>query len=245
MPGLNPDQRSKCVITVALVCLCLAAIHTNAYPQADPNRPACTDAHCRKVEAFVRAHYCGQSPYGNGPDDGCQIKWPPKPHQDIDVVADFNCDWSETKKTTVCHQMGQPSPNLRTILVRELHLLGLPQRARGTISFRVLKSTHFGWSLAAADYSHLMGTTESVAEVIVLISPKSQVTVLRKVPFQKVDADVPAVTFWSAVDLVDADGNGQLDVILEGDAYENHWLVVVTLRNGSVVTIFSGLGYYL
>jgi hypothetical protein len=34
-------------------------------------------------------------------------------------------------------------------------------------------------------------------------------------------------------------------LFLEGDAYENHWLEVVRLRDGTAKTIFSGLGYYL
>jgi hypothetical protein len=41
------------------------------------------------------------------------------------------------------------------------------------------------------------------------------------------------------------DGDGQLEIILEGDAYENHWLEVDKTQNGSFRTVFSGLGYYL
>jgi hypothetical protein len=57
--------------------------------------------------------------------------------------------------------------------------------------------------------------------------------------------DVPTVTLWAPVDLADADGDGEEDVVLEGDAYENHWLEVITLHDGSATTVFSGLGYYL
>jgi hypothetical protein len=56
---------------------------------------------------------------------------------------------------------------------------------------------------------------------------------------------VPEVTQWSPVDVADVEGNGIEDVILEGDAYENHWLEVVTVHDGNVQTIYSGLGYYL
>jgi hypothetical protein len=53
------------------------------------------------------------------------------------------------------------------------------------------------------------------------------------------------VTTWSPIDLADVDGDGRVDVILEGDAYEDHWLEVDTVQDGSSRTIFSGLGYYL
>ncbi len=35
------------------------------------------------------------------------------------------------------------------------------------------------------------------------------------------------------------------ELVLEGDAYEDHWLEVVRIGDGSVKTIFSGLGYSL
>ena len=68
---------------------------------------------------------------------------------------------------------------------------------------------------------------------------------LRQLPFQKTDMDVPTVTEWAPLDITDVIGNGHEDLVLEGDAYENHWLEVVSVRNGSPETIFSGLGYYL
>ena len=67
----------------------------------------------------------------------------------------------------------------------------------------------------------------------------------RKLPFQKTDVERPAVTQWSPIDLADVDGDGQVDVVLRGDAYEDHWLEVVSVGQGSSRTVFSGLGYYL
>jgi hypothetical protein len=40
-------------------------------------------------------------------------------------------------------------------------------------------------------------------------------------------------------------GLGLLEIILDGDAYENHWLEVDQMQAGSFRKIFSGLGYYL
>jgi hypothetical protein len=242
---LQTYPAAKYLTAAALISALILTVPSTATAQEDPNRPPCTDANCRKIETFLRAHYCGQSPFGNGPEDGYQIRFPKKLRQGIEVVADFNCKWSEAEGTTVCHQRGQPSPNIRTILVRELHHFGLPRGAGGKIYFTVWKSTLLGWSLALADYSHLVGDSLTLSEEVLIISPKSHVTVLRKVPFQKTNADVPDVTEWVPIDLVDVDGNGELDVVLEADAYEDHWFEVVTLRNDSAVTIFSGLGYYL
>jgi len=36
-----------------------------------------------------------------------------------------------------------------------------------------------------------------------------------------------------------------MEFVLRGDAYENHWLEVVSVQGDSFKTIFSGLGYYL
>ena len=67
----------------------------------------------------------------------------------------------------------------------------------------------------------------------------------RKLPLKKTDINVPDVTDWTLLDIADTRGNGQLDVILEGDAYEDHWFEVISVQNGSAKTIFSGLGYSL
>lgn len=36
--------------------------------------PPCTSAYCKKVKSFLKKHYCGESPAGNGPDDGCDLR---------------------------------------------------------------------------------------------------------------------------------------------------------------------------
>jgi len=72
-----------------------------------------------------------------------------------------------------------------------------------------------------------------------IVGQNSQVTVLRKVAFQKTDAEKNTVTTWSPLDLADVNGDGQIEVILEGD------IEVIGTKDGSIRTIFSGLGYYL
>ncbi len=81
--------------------------------------------------------------------------------------------------------------------------------------------------------------------MVAVVDQNAHVTVLRKLPLKKTDVDVPGVTERTPLDLADTRGTGQLDVILVGDAYENHWLEVISVHNGSARTIFSGLGYYL
>jgi len=77
------------------------------------------------------------------------------------------------------------------------------------------------------------------------MDPNSGTIVLRKLPLTKTDVDVPRVTTWKLLSLADADNDGQPDIILEGDAYEDHWFEVVVIDHRSAQTIFSGLGYYL
>jgi hypothetical protein len=115
----------------------------------------------------------------------------------------------------------------------------------GTTTFKVWKSIRGGLLIATADYYRVVGSDMELCEAIVAIDGDSRVTVLRKVPFQKADADVPTVTQWSLVDLADVEGDGNIDIVLEGDAYEDHWLEVVTVHDGTAKTKFSGLGYYL
>lgn len=85
----------------------------------------------------------------------------------------------------------------------------------------------------------------TLTQVIAIVGKNSHVSVLRKAPFQKTDADKNTVTTWSLLDLADVNGDGQIELILEGDAYEDHWIEVVGTKDASFRTIFSGLGYYL
>jgi hypothetical protein len=231
-------------IAVFLSLLVLSAL-TNVQAERDPHRPACADAHCRKVKSFLRAHYCGESPFGNGPDDGCEIKPVEKPGTGVEVLADYKCEWSESQQAAQCEQHGQPTTVVRNILADELHLLGLSPDARGQTYFEVWKPVRSSWSVARAYYSRSVGPDLELCEVIVVVDESSHVIVLRKLPFQKTDADVLTVTQWALVDIADVDGAGREDIVLEGDAYENHWLEVISVNDGSFNTVFSGLGYYL
>lgn len=84
-----------------------------------------------------------------------------------------------------------------------------------------------------------------LCQVILVVDQTSRVIVLRRVPYQKTDVDVPVATTWSLVDVADVNGDGQVDVIFEADSYEDHWFEVDRVQDGSSRTIFSGLGYFL
>jgi len=241
----NRPLTTGTVLIASLISLLIIGVEVTAESGEDPHRPACTNPRCQKIKSFVKAHYCGESPYGNGPDDGCLILRPKRPGAGVSVRADFDCEWSESKQATQCQQHGQPSPALRSIIIRELRRLGLPARDENQTYFTVWEATSAGWHLAEGYHYRAAGPSLTLCQVILVIDRSSHVRVLRKVAFQKTDADVPAVTTWSPVDLADVDGDGQLDVILEGNAYENHWLEVDSVRDLSPKTIFSGLGYYL
>jgi hypothetical protein len=234
----------KWLFITALMLLLTVGRQLKGQTEKDPHRPACTSPGCRTIRSFLKARYCGESPSGNGPDDGCEIRPPKKLGTGFKVTAGFDCKWVDGARN--CEQHGQPSSEVRNTLIGELRKLGLPAKANGQIYFTFWESTTSGWSLAAADYYHSAGDDLTLCQVILIIDQNSHVHVLRKVRFQKTDADKPMVTTWSPIDLVDVNGDGQIDVVLEGDAYEDHWLEVEGVQDdGSSHTIFSGLGYYL
>jgi len=231
------------IFIAGLMSVCVSSGRVMAQTENDPHRPACTSPRCKKIKTFLKAHYCGASPAGNGPDDGCEIKYSAEPGTGVEVRADFTCDWNTTENVAECEQHRQPSLAVRNNLLPELRKIGLPERATNGLYYRVWESPLFDWSVVEAYYSHSIGSDIELCQLIALVDKGSNILVLRKQPFQKTDADVPAVTQWSLIDLVDVDG--QVDVILEGDAYEDHWLEVVSMHDGDPETIFSGLGYYL
>jgi hypothetical protein len=126
-----------------------------------------------------------------------------------------------------------------------MRLLGLPKKAEQEVYFKVLKSAS-GLSVMEGSYDHVSGLELTFCEVIVVSDASGGVRLLRKVPIQKAEnVDTADFTTWSPVDIADADGDGNLEIILKGDAYEDHWLEVVIAQGSSFKTIFSGLGYYL
>jgi len=177
------------ILIAALISALVASAQPRAAADSDSHRPACVDAQCRKIMSFLKAHYCSESPYGNGREDGCQITIPKGPHPGVDVVADFECE---------CY--------IRSVLTRELRRLGLPAKANGQTYFTAWKSTASGWSLAAAYYVRTADSNVELCQVIVVIDQSSHVLMLRKLPFQKTDVERPAVTQWSPIDLADVDG---------------------------------------
>ena len=242
---MNSSIILKSLLIAALISVVVVSAQSEEQAERDPHRPACVDAHCRKIKSFLETHYCGEMPFGNGPDDGCEIKEIKTVRAGIDVIADYNCEWRESTRAMHCEQHRKPSEAVSDILMRELHRIGLPAKANGQTNFTVWKAIHSGWSIAVADYSNTVGSDLELCEVVVAIDETSHATVLRKLPFQRTDADKPTVTEWTLVDLADVEGTGQEDIVLEGDDYEDHWLEVIRLRDGSAKTVFSGLGYYL
>jgi hypothetical protein len=240
---MSRSRYPKRIAITALALVLVAGVQVTAAAGIDPHRPACVDARCRKIMSFLKANYCGESPYGNGPKNSCQIKSPKGPRPGVDVVTDFGCDWSDAKRAIECKQQGEPPASFRSLLIAELRRLGLPANADGQTYFTIWKSTASGWSLAAADYQRPVGSDVELCQVIV--DQSWHVRVLRKVPFRKTNMDVPAMTQWSPIDLADVDGDGRTDVILQGDHYEDHWLEAVSVGQRFPRTLFSGLGYYL
>jgi hypothetical protein len=239
---------SRCDIAVLLA---LAILPGGVAPQPkeqrskDAHRPACTSAPCQKIEAFLRAKFCGASPFGNGPENGCDTRYSKQLLADVKVVAAFDCETNVTDGRPKCRQRSEPPQAIRNILLREMRRLGLPMKAEKDIYFTVWQPSSAKWLLAAADYGEANGDQLALCQVILVVDPGGQVQTLRKVQFQKTDADVPTVTTWFPMGIADVDGDGQLEIIMEGDAYEDHWFEVDKMQGASFRKIYSGLGYYL
>jgi len=213
--------------------------------QEDPHRPPCTSARCRKIRAFIKSHYCGERLFGNGPEESCDLRGLKKPAETgTEVTAEYFCSWDESAKASKCKQRGQPTSQERDIVLQQMRLVGLPKGGEHEVHFKVLRSS--GLSVMQGVYDHLNGLELTFCEVVVVADANGGVHMLRKVKLRKAEnVDVVDFTTWSPVDIADADGDGRLEVVLEGDAYEDHWIEVVSLQNGAFRTVFSGLGYYL
>lgn len=211
----------------------------------DPHRPRCTGASCQKIETFLRSKFCGASPFGKGPRNGCDTRYSKPLLTGVNVIAAFDCETDVTTGRPKCRQRSQPSSAVRSVLLREMRRLGLPARAEKDIYFTAWQPQSGKWLLAAADYGQATGSQLALCQVILVVSPGGHVQALQKVPFQKTSADKPTVTTWFPMGIADVDGDGQLEIIMEGDAYEDHWLEVDKMQGGIFRKVFSGLGYYL
>jgi hypothetical protein len=211
----------------------------------DPHRPPCTGAPCQKIESFLKANFCGASPFGKGPRNGCDTRYSKQLLNGVNVLAAFDCEWSVTDGRPKCRQRSQPPPAVRSLLIGEMRRLGLPATGEKDIYFTAWQPSSTKWFLAAADYGQASGSDLLLCQVIVVVHPGGHVQALRKVQFQKTNADKPAVTTWFPIGIADVDGDGEPEIILEGDAYQDHWLEVDQMQGGSFRKIYSGLGYYL
>lgn len=149
---MYPSSRSlssKRILIAVFMSLFVAGAHAEAQAEKDPHRPPCADEDCRKIKSFVKKHYCGESPFGNGPDDGCDLRFPKKPGAAVDVKADFKCEWSVSKQAAQCEQHGQPSSVVRNFLIQELRQAGLPAKANGQTYLKEMLTRTAGSKLSA------------------------------------------------------------------------------------------------
>lgn len=238
----RPSANSFRTAGARLTALWAIGLAASAPGLGQPHRQPCRTARCKAVRAFVKAHYCGESPFGNGPDDSCRIQALQKKSSDVIVEANSVCS-SDENATTPCKQTGSIAPALRAKLLERTHELGMPTSEDNAVLFLAMKSKKTGWSLLQASDESTKGSKLLVCDLVVAIDPDGGFHELRKIPFQTTDAEVPTVTVWSAIDI--ADVNGQQEFILEGDQYEDHWFEAFSVRNGTPKLDFAGLGYYL
>jgi len=150
--------------------------------QDDPHRPICTTPRCEKTKSFLKSHYCGESPFGNGPGDGCAIRVEKKRVPSTKLTVSYICTWNDTDGTSKCEQRGLPSPEDRSILIREMRRVGLPAQGEKEVHFTVLKSS-LGWSLMAANY----GLTSGTDLIVVLTDWKMNANPLIRIRYGEIE----------------------------------------------------------
>lgn len=170
MARTNYPPTARHILIAAFMALLAGSAHVKAQAEKDPHRPTCTDAYCRKIKSFLKTNYCGESPFGNGPDDGCELRFPKNLGAGVGVKADFKCEWNTGKNAAECEQRGQISSAVRGILIAQLTQLGLAANADGRTYFAVWESSQSGWSVAEAYYSRSVGSDIELSQVIVLIA---------------------------------------------------------------------------
>lgn len=241
-----PVMRFKRTFLAAIgMLLFVVAPRLQGQRAKDPHRPACAGAPCQKIESFLRTNFCGASPFGKGPRNGCDTRAAKQLIKDVKVSAAFDCEWGVTDGRPKCRQRSEPSPAIQSLLLKEMRQLGLPAGSEKDVYFTVWQPSSAKWLLAAADYGQAHGSDLALCQVILVVDQGSHVQTLRKVNFQKTNADTPTVTTWFPMGIADVDGDGQLEIILEGDTYEDHWFEVDKMQGSSFKKIYSGLGYYL
>jgi hypothetical protein len=166
---LRYQSRAALCLLFAFSSIAVVVAHLGAQTEEDQHRLACTDASCHKIRTFLK-HYCGESPFGNGPEESCDVRNRHKRSPDVKVIADYNCEWNASKNAAECKQQGQITPELRGILASQLRQLGVPDKPPGETYFTVWQSNRVDWFLTQAYYSHRIGDDMEVCEVIAIVS---------------------------------------------------------------------------
>jgi hypothetical protein len=212
-------------IVAAGLLLYVAAAQETATEEPDPHRLPCITTQCRKIQAFLKHHYCGESPFGEGSDDSCDLRDQKPPSAAVKIVAAPDCPWNEEKEKPECRQIGEVSSAFRDLLLREMHRIGLPPERDKETYFTVWQAASL--TLLGADHGHLVGEHVVRCQLFAVIDSSGRMRVLRQLPCTKTDRYVPETTDWTPLDVVDVDGDGRAEIVLEADAYENHWIEVV------------------
>src|SRR5438874_2476431 len=96
----------RCEKTVAVIVmlLCVVAPQVGGQRGKDPHLPSCISAPCQKIESFLQAHFCGASPFGNGPPNGCDTRAAKQLLTGVTVIAAFDCECNATDGRPKCRQ---------------------------------------------------------------------------------------------------------------------------------------------
>jgi hypothetical protein len=234
------------LIVAALLVISLIPAYANTPSRKDPHRPPCTSQECRAIQQYLKAHYCGRSPWGNGEGESCELRVPKAATRGFKTLASYHCDPEDTSRSYRCAQRGTVPAAVVEAMHGQLTAIGVPAAAQRGIYYSIYQPSSAPWKLVEATYLRYKGDILTECQVLAVLGTDSVPHVLHKASCTKNDVDKPVFTEWSLLDVADVNVDGRVEIILEGNAYEDHWLEVIRLREDlTPEIIYSGLGYWL
>jgi len=97
-------------------------------------------------------------------------------------IAHYNCEWNASRCKQSVHSTGKVTPELRSILVRELRQLGVQPKRREKTYFTVWESTGLVGRWRGLITHIAIGSDIELCEVVAVVDQNAPVTVSGNCP---------------------------------------------------------------